>query len=116
MKQCKWILMLGVVALLAGCVTGQSGSNTAGLDQLAAEAATMGKADLQAMVTKYKGLISEKMNVVSALKGQLKEIPLTDMMGEKATALKKDLSETTSLIAELKDKLAVYSNALKAVK
>jgi len=115
MKSWKWILGLGVVALLAGCVTGSGGGTAAGLDPLTAEAATMGTADLQAMVAKYKGLIAEKMDVVGALKAQLKQIPLVDMMGEKATALKQNLSETTSLISQLKDKLAVYSNALKTV-
>lgn len=116
MKSVKWILALGMMALLAGCLTGSGGGSSAGLDQLAAEAATMGKADLQALVEKYKGLIAEKMGVASALKGQLKEIPLTEMMGEKATALKQELSETTSLITQLKDKLAVYSDALKMAK
>ncbi len=116
MKRLNWILGFVVIALLAGCVTGSSGGTPAGLDQLATEAAAMGKADLQALVAKYKGLIAEKMDVASALKAQLKEIPLADMMGEKATALKQDLSETTTLISQLKDKLAVYSNALKTAK
>ncbi|MBI9020445.1 MAG: hypothetical protein JEZ10_04230 [Verrucomicrobia bacterium] len=116
MKRLNWIFGLVVVALLAGCVTGSGGGSSAGLDQLAAEAAAMGKADLQALVAKYKGLIAEKMDVATALKAQLKEIPLAEMMGEKATALKQDLSETTALVSQLKDKLAVYSNALKSAK
>jgi hypothetical protein len=115
MKGFKWILCVAVAAMLAGCVTG-SGGGTAGLDQLAAEAATMGKADLQAMVSKYKGLIAEKTDVANLLKGQLKQIPVAEMMGEKAAALKGELGDTMALIAQLKDKLAVYTNALTAFK
>jgi len=116
MKRWNWILGVGIVALLAGCVTGLGNGSSSGLDQLATEAATMGKADLQAMVTKYRALISEKVDVVSALKEKLKEIPLTEMMGGEATALKGKLSETTTLISQLKDKLSIYANALKMLK
>ncbi len=115
MKQLKWILCFVVFALLAGCITG-SGGGSSELDQLETEASAMGKADLQSMVTKYKGLISEKMDVAGALKTQLSKIPLTEMLGEKATALKGELSETTTLISQLKDKLAIYTNALKMLK
>ncbi|MBC8206556.1 MAG: hypothetical protein ISR85_01980 [Kiritimatiellales bacterium] len=115
MKSLKWILGFVAVVLLSGCVTGSGGGDVAGLDQLATEAAAMGKADLEAMVSKYKGLIAEKVDVAGALKAQLKEIPIADMMGEKATALKTELSDTMALISQLKDKLAVYANALKVV-
>ncbi len=115
MKRLKWVLGCVVLALLAGCITG-SGGGSPELDQLTTEAATMGKADLEAMVAKYMGLLADKVDVLSALKTKLKEIPLTEMMGEKTTSLKQDVSETTTLISQLKDKLAVYANALKALK
>jgi hypothetical protein len=115
MKRLNWILGFVVVALLSGCITG-SGGDSAGMDQLSAEAATMGQADLRAMVAKDKGLIAEKMDVAGALKAQLKKIPMAEMLGEKATALKQELGDTTTLIAQLKDKLAVYTQALKALK
>jgi len=115
MRGFKWILGLAVVVLLAGCVTGSGGGDAAGMDQLATEAAAMGKADLQAMVSKYKGLIAEKVDVAGKLKATLKEIPVTEMLGEKATALKGELSDTLALISQLKDKLAVYTSALKGV-
>ncbi len=116
MKRVKWILFAAVIAMLVGCVTRSGGGDAAGLGQLATEAAAMGKADLQAMVAKYKGLIAEKLDVAAVLKSKLKEIPLADMMGEKATALKNELSTTTSLISQLKGQLGVYTDALKAVK
>lgn len=115
MKHGKWIVCVVLVGLLAGCVTGSAGSGSAEMDQLAAEAAAMGKADLENMVAKYKNLITEKTQVVDGLKAQLKNIPIADMMGEKATALKTELSDSIALISQLKDKLSVYTNALKAL-
>jgi len=115
MRGFKWILGFAVVVLLAGCVTGSGGGDAAGMDQLATEAATMGKADLQSMVSKYKGLIAEKVDVAGQLKAKLKEIPVAEMLGEKATALKDELGDTLALISQLKDKLAVYTSALKVV-
>jgi len=116
MRNVKWILCVAVMAMLTGCLTGSGGGDASGLDQLAAEAATMGQADLQAMVAKYKGLIAEKTDVANLLKSQLKQIPVANMMDEKAAALKGELSDTMTLISQLKDKLAVYADALKVFK
>jgi hypothetical protein len=115
MKNAKWILgFAAVLAMLTGCVTGSGGGDPAGRDQLAVEAATMDKADLQMMVDKYTGLIAQNTSLANALKAKLKEVPVAEMMGEKATALKTELSDTMTLISQLKDKLAVYTDALKA--
>ena len=116
MKELKWFLCVAVLATLSGCVTGANGGSSSGLDQLAAEAATMSPADLSAMISNYKGMISDKTAVADTLKSQLKQIPVAEMMGEKATALKGELSNTLALIVQLKDKLAVYTDALKAFK
>lgn len=109
------LLCVVLAALLSGCVTG-SGSGSPELDAVAAEAAAMGKADLQAMIARYKGLIAEKTDVATALKAKLQEIPMAEMMGEKARTLKSDLSDTMSQIQTLKQKLAVYVDALKALR
>ena len=115
MKRLNWMVGFFILSLLVGCVTG-SGGNSSELNQLAEEAALLGKAELQTMAAKYKGLLSEKIDVVDALKTKLKEIPLAELMGEKAISLKQELGETTTLISQLKDKLAVYTDALKALK
>ena len=116
MKSIKWILAVVALVLLTGCLTGSGGGSSSGMDQLAAEAATMSQTDLEAMISKYKGLIAENTVVADALKSKLKEIPVAEMMGEKATALKSELSDTMALISQLKEKLAVYTDALKAFK
>lgn len=108
------MLSIALLLPLAGCMTDSAG-DSAGLDQLAAEAAAMGKADLEAMVAKYKGMIAEKVNVADKLKARLKDIPLVDMMGEKAQTMKTDLNDTMVLVSQLKEKLAVYTGALKAL-
>jgi hypothetical protein len=114
MKKVMLISCLMAGVLFSGCVTDSTDGDSSGLTQLAAEAATMSQTDLEAMVTKYTAMISDKTALVDNLKAQLKEIPVTEMMGEKATALKSELSDTMTLISGLKDKLAVYTDALKA--
>jgi hypothetical protein len=113
MKKVMWMMMVAISAsLLSGCVTGSETSPA--LEALAAEAASMGQADLEAMVSKYKALISEKVDVLAMLKAQLSEIPVAEMMGEKAAGLREEIGATGKLIAQLKEKLAVYVDALKA--
>jgi hypothetical protein len=107
------ILCIALIMLSAGCVTG--GSNQDGeYNRLASEAATMGRTDLEATIAKYKTLIAEKTDVANQLKSKLQEVPLADMMGEKAQALKGSLRDTMASIQQLKEQLAVYTDALKA--
>lgn len=113
MKICTLLTALLAAVLLAGC--GGSGANeNKPIDQVAAEAAAMSQAELQKMVDKYEAAVAGKMAEIDALKVKIKEIPLTDMMGEKATALKGNLDEITQSLTALKDRLAVYAKELQA--
>jgi hypothetical protein len=114
-KVCGVLAGLMVAALLAGCGGSKIDENKP-IDQVAADAAKMGQADLQKMVSQYEAAIAEKMKEVDALKGQLKEIPLTELMGEKAKALKDDAAEITASLGKLKDQMAVYAKELAAKK
>jgi hypothetical protein len=76
----------------------------------------MTQADLQKMVTKYEGAIAEKGKELEALTAKVKEIPLTELMGEKAKALKADVSKITTSMGKLKDQMAVYAKELAAKK
>jgi Skp family chaperone for outer membrane proteins len=109
---------LMIVAMLTGC----GGSTTTTIDenkpvsQIAADASKMGKAELQTMVTKYEAAIADKSKEVEALMAKVKEIPITEMMGEKAKALKDDVSKLKTSIDKLKDQMAVYAKELAAKK
>jgi len=99
--------------LLAGC-GGSGADESKPIDQVAAEAAEMGQAELKKMADKYEAAIADKVSEIDALKAKLKEIPITEMMGEKAGALKGDLGEITQSLSALKDRLAIYIKELKA--
>jgi hypothetical protein len=113
MKPCTLVTALLAVILLAGC-GGSGADENKPINQVAAEAAAMGQAELQKMVDKYEAAVAGKMTEIDALKAKIKEIPLTEMMGEKATALKGDLDEITQSLTALKDRLAVYAKELQA--
>jgi len=115
MKLCGWIAGLILVAMLTGC-GGKAIDENKPIDQIAAEAAQMGQAELQKMVEKYEAALAAKGQEVDALKEKIKEIPLTEMMGEKAKSLKDDLSEITTSLSRLKDQMAVYAKELAAKK
>jgi hypothetical protein len=104
---------LMLAAMLTGC--GGSGiDENKPMDQVAADAAKMNQAELQKMVDKYEAALAEKGKELDALKDQVKEIPLTEMMGDKAKALKADLDEITASLGKLKDQMAVYAKELAA--
>jgi Skp family chaperone for outer membrane proteins len=108
---------LMIVAMLTGC----GGSSTTidenkPVSQIAADASKMGKAELQTMVTKYDAAIAEKSQELAALQAKVKEIPLTELMGDKAKALKADISKITASMSKLKDQAAAYAKELAAKK
>lgn len=113
MKKISFVAGLIVAALLTGCGSGGVDESKP-IDQVAAEAAEMGQAELQKMVDKYEAAIADKMAEIDVLKEKVKEIPLTEMMGEDAKALKDDISSITESVNSLKDRLTVYAKELSA--
>jgi len=107
------LLAVLAAALLAGC--GGSGiDENKPVGQIATEAAEMGQAELQKVVDKYEGVIADKVSELNALKEKVKEIPIKELMGDKAKALKEDLGEITTSLSKLKDQLSVYAKELAA--
>lgn len=104
---------LVLVSMLAGCGGNKIDENKP-VDQVAADAAKMGQAELQKMVDQYQAAIADKSKEVEALMAKVKEIPLSEMMGDKAKALKDDVSEVKASLDKLKDQLAVYAKELAA--
>ena len=106
---------LMLAAMLTGC--GGSGiDENKPVSQVAADAQKMTQADLQKMVAKYDAAIAEKSKELQALAAKVKEIPLTELMGEKAKTLKGDMSKITTSIDKLKDQMAVCAKELAAKK
>lgn len=115
MKPYRLFAGLMLAALLAGC-GGSSIDENKPVSQISAEAQKMSQADLQKMVAKYDEAIAAKGKELEALAAKIKEIPLTELMGEKAKMLKNDITQITTSIGKLKDQMEVYAKELAAKK
>lgn len=114
MKILNGLLVLALMALISGCGGSDAIDENKPVDQVAAEAAAMGQAELQQMVDKYEAAIADKAAEVDELKAKIKEIPLKELLGDEAKTLKGDLEGIVSSLGKLKDQMAVYSKELSA--
>jgi predicted small lipoprotein YifL len=114
-KVCGLFAGMMLVAMLTGC-GGKAIDENKPADQVAADAAKMSQAELQKMVSKYEAAIAEKGKEIEALTAKVKEIPLTELMGDKAKTLKGDIGQVTTSLGKLKDQMAVYAKELAAKK
>ena len=104
-----FVVFVGV-AVLAGCGSGVSEDKP--IAQVEQEAQTMDEAKLQSMVDKYKAAIEAKKSDIQKLQAQLKEIPMTELMGDKAKALKADIQDITDSVNALTKRMQVYASEL----
>jgi hypothetical protein len=81
---------------------------------LKAEAAKMDVESLTSVAMKYKDAIMEKQAAIKPLMDKLAAIPMTQKMGAEAQTLTADLKKLTDAMAPLKERFAVYIDALKA--
>lgn len=120
------MMCLGAVAIIAlGCGNeGGSGSGGSGssdtaklenkpLDEIKAAVQKMGEADLKKWANKYKDAIMSKQQEMKKIEAKLKEIPITEALGEEAKALKGDIDEITKSISALRQRFDVYYSKLK---
>ncbi|MFT7538684.1 MAG: hypothetical protein ACI9F2_000835 [Lysobacterales bacterium] len=66
------------------------------------------------MVAKYNKALEYKASEVDALKAKLKEIPMKELLVEEAKSIKNDVTEVTTSIKALTERLNAYAAALKA--
>jgi hypothetical protein len=81
--------------------------------EVQAQAETMTVENLKATALKYKEAILAKQADISALAAKVKEIPITEALGEEAKKLKTDLTGLETSLKSLKDRFQVYYNTLK---
>lgn len=83
------------------------------VSEIQAEAETLSVEDLKAVAIKYKDAILAKKADVEELAAKVKEIPVTEVLGEEARALQSELKDVESAVTALTERFQVYYNALK---
>ena len=107
-------VVLSVVLMgLVGC-GGGSADTEKPVSEVKSEAATLTVADLKAKAADYQSAIQSKLQEIEPIKEQLANIPLAEKLGDEAKALQADISTLTQDLNALKERLAVYVDALKA--
>jgi len=81
--------------------------------EIQTQAETMSVESLKATALKYKEAILAKQADISALAAKVKEIPITQALGEEAKTLKADLGNLETSLKALKDRFQVYYDTLK---
>ncbi len=125
-----WLLAAGVIAL-GGCKGKKVEENKPApqppsapaaevkadenvpVTEVKTEADKMDVSQLRAAALTYKEAIVAKKAELDKLAAQLKEIPVTDLLGEKAKQLKTDVDNLTKSVDALKERFDVYYAKLK---
>ena len=97
--------------LLAGC--GAKADEEKPLSDVKAEAEQMSVEKLKSMAMAYKDAILDKKREVEALSLKLKDIPLTEKLGNEAKGLKAEIDALTGSVSALKERFQVYYDKLK---
>ena len=105
------VLAAACVIAMSGC--GGSADPDRPISEVKAEAASLDVDGLRAMAAKYKDAIVAKQGDMEKLAAKLKEIPLTEMLGEEAKDLKGEVESLTKSVKALKQRFEVYYDKLK---
>ena len=87
---------------------------TSPIDTLKEKAKSMSIDALKATAEKYKAQFLSTKSDLATKSDALSKIPMMDKLGPEAQALTKDIQNLTSSLTAIKERLAVYVDALKA--
>ncbi len=104
------LIALCLFAIL-GC--GKKADENKPISEVKAEAEKMDTDGLRAMAMVYQKAITAKNSEVEKLTAKLKDIPVTEMLGDEAKELKADVDNLNKSISALKERFEVYYQKLK---
>ena len=115
MKNVRNAVLCCLIALclfaILGC--GKKADENKPVSEVKAEAEKMDTDGLRAMAIVYQKAIAAKNSEVEKLTAKLKDIPVTEMLGDEAKKLKADLDNLNKSISALKERFEVYYQKLK---
>ncbi len=83
------------------------------VEEIQQKVAGFDQTQVLAYVDQYKAVLLEKKDQIAELTGQLKSLPMTEMMGDKAKALKDQIAQYGDQFSGLKDRYSVYLQKLE---
>jgi hypothetical protein len=106
-----WLLAVVMIAL-GGC-GGKKADENKPISEVTTEAEKMDTGQLRDMAVTYKEAVVAKKGEVEKIAAKLKEIPVTELLGEKAKQLKANIDNLTKSVDALKERFDVYYAKLK---
>jgi chromosome segregation ATPase len=110
-------LFFAAAALLSGCGsksdTPASVDETKPIAEVKAEAEKMNVEQLKATAQAYRQAIVAKQAELEKVAAKLKDIPVTEALGEEAKSIKTDLENLNKSVAALTERFQVYLEKLK---
>ena len=97
--------------MLTGCGSGASADKP--IAEVKQEAQKMDVTQLKSMVEKYQQAIEAKKPEIAKLQNKLKEIPIAQLMGDEAKAIKGEIGQITASIKALTDRMKIYASELR---
>jgi hypothetical protein len=94
-----------------GC--GKKADENKPISEVKAEAEKMEKAGLREMALNYKSAIEARSKEVGKLAAKLKEIPVVEMLGKEAKAIKTEMETINKSVNALKERFQIYYDKLK---
>jgi hypothetical protein len=104
------LLVLGL-SVLSGC--GKKADENKPIAEVEAEAEKMSEKDLRATAMLYKDAITARKGELEELGAKFKDIPTTEMLGEKAKKLQGELDSVGKSLSALTERHEIYYNKLK---
>lgn len=114
MKKLLWISALFIFSIFAGCSGGVQGEENKPVAEIKAEAEKLDVSALRSKIVAYKDEIVKRTADFAKLQDRLKAIPVTELAGEKAAQIKKDIEDIQAVISRLKERYQVYYDLLKS--
>lgn len=97
--------------VLFGC--GKKADESKPISEVKAEAEKMDAGQLRSMAMQYKDAIMAKQGDVEEITAKLKEIKVTEMLGDEAKGLKSEIDTLSKSLSALNDRFQVYYDKLK---
>lgn len=115
MKNVRNAVLCCLIALclfaILGC--GKKADENKPISEVKAEAEKLDTDGLREMAMVYQKSIAVKNSEVEKLTAKLKDIPVTEMLGDEAKELKADIDNLNKSVSALKERFEVYYQKLK---